>query len=175
MTYKTINLNEPKCYIWFFEDVSHLLKTARNCIYHLSNGNGTGFMWKERNFILWDRLYKILDQNGRLLLILVSRIQCFLDLKCTFFIVFARAWLMILCQNSLILVSQHQRMDGLFQSRVLEYRHKENNQKSVGCYTYMPCRSNLEGPILSNSLQEGVKPLKISTFQWLKTHLQDST
>lgn len=72
---------------------------------------------------------------------------------------------MILCQNSLILVSQHQRMDGLFQSRVLEYRHKENNQKSVGCYTYMPCRSNLEGPILSNSLQEGVKPLKISTFQ----------
>ena len=83
MTYKTINLNEPKCYIWFFEDVSHLLKTARNCIYHLSNGNGTGFMWKERNFILWDRLYKILDQNGRLLLILVSRIQCFLDLKCT--------------------------------------------------------------------------------------------
>ena len=30
VTYRTINLFEPKRYIWFFADAPHLLKTARN-------------------------------------------------------------------------------------------------------------------------------------------------
>ena len=36
-------------------------------LYHSGNANGTGYMWKERNFILWDHLRKILDdelENG---------------------------------------------------------------------------------------------------------------
>ena len=67
MTYRTINLFEPKRYIWFFADAPHLLKTARNFIYHLGNANGTRYMWKEGNFILWDHLRKRLDdelENG---------------------------------------------------------------------------------------------------------------
>ena len=67
VTYRTINLFELKRYIWFFADTPHLLKTAINCIYHSSNANGTRYMWKERNFILWDHLRKILDdelENG---------------------------------------------------------------------------------------------------------------
>ena len=32
VTYRTINLFEPKHYIWFFADAPHLLKTARNFI-----------------------------------------------------------------------------------------------------------------------------------------------
>ena len=51
VTYRTISLFEPKCYIWFFADDPHLLKTARNCIYCLVNANGTRYMWKEGNFI----------------------------------------------------------------------------------------------------------------------------
>ena len=67
VTYRTINLFEPKRYIWFFADAPHLLKTARNFIYHLGNANGTRYMWKEGNFILWDHLRKRLDdelENG---------------------------------------------------------------------------------------------------------------
>ena len=36
-------------------------------LYHSGNANGTRYMWKERNFILWDHLCKILDdelENG---------------------------------------------------------------------------------------------------------------
>ena len=32
VTYRTINLFEPKHYIWSFADAPHLLKTARNFI-----------------------------------------------------------------------------------------------------------------------------------------------
>ena len=66
-TYRTIYLFEPKRYICFFADAPHLLKTARNCIYHSGNANGTQDMWKEGNFILWYHLRKILDdelENG---------------------------------------------------------------------------------------------------------------
>ena len=55
VTYRTINL----FYIWFFADALHLLKTARICIYHSGNANGTRYIWKERNFILWDHLKNI--------------------------------------------------------------------------------------------------------------------
>ena len=63
VTYRTINLFELKRYIWFFADAPHLLKTARNCIYHSSNANCTRYMWKERNFILRYHLRKILDDE----------------------------------------------------------------------------------------------------------------
>ena len=128
MTYRTQNLNEQKCYVWFFEDAPHLLKTARNCIYHPSNGNGTGFMLKERNFILWDHLYKILDQNGKLLLALVSRIQCFprpkmynlsLSLPELDWWFFARTW-WFLSHNT-------NTWTDCSEGRFLEYRHKEKN------------------------------------------------
>ena len=62
VTYRTINFFQPKRYIWFFADAPHLLKTARNCIYHSGNGYGTQYIWKEGNFILWDHLPKILDE-----------------------------------------------------------------------------------------------------------------
>ena len=55
VTYRTINL----FYIWFFADVLHLLKTARICIYHSGNANGTRYIWKERSFILRDHLKNI--------------------------------------------------------------------------------------------------------------------
>ena len=55
VTYRTINL----FYILLFADALHLLKTARICIYHSGNANGTRYIWKERNFILWDHLKNI--------------------------------------------------------------------------------------------------------------------
>ena len=63
VTYRKINLFEPKRYIWFFADAPHLLKTAKNCIYHSGNANGTQYIWKEEDFILWDHLRKILDDE----------------------------------------------------------------------------------------------------------------
>lgn len=36
--YRTVNLYaSDQCYIWFFSDVPHLLKTIRNCIYKSGN------------------------------------------------------------------------------------------------------------------------------------------
>ena len=64
MTYRTINLFEPKRYMCFFADNPHLLKTARNCIYHSGNANSTRYMWKEGDFILWDHSRKILDDES---------------------------------------------------------------------------------------------------------------
>ena len=43
VTYRTSSLLESKRYIWFFADGPHLLKTARNCIYHSGNPNDTQY------------------------------------------------------------------------------------------------------------------------------------
>ena len=64
MTYRKINLFEPKRYMCFFADAPQLLKTTRNCLYHSGNVNGTRYMWKEGDFILWDHLRKILDDES---------------------------------------------------------------------------------------------------------------
>ena len=67
VTYRNINLFAPNRWIWFFADAPHLLKTARNCLYHSGNGNFTRYMWREGQFIIWEHIRRILDdelQNG---------------------------------------------------------------------------------------------------------------
>ena len=34
VTYQTVNLYAPDCFIWFFSDHCHLLKLAQNCLHH---------------------------------------------------------------------------------------------------------------------------------------------
>ena len=67
VTYRTIDLFPMNHWIWFFANAPHLLKTARNCLYYSSNGNCTRYMWKEGQFIIWEHIRRILDdelQNG---------------------------------------------------------------------------------------------------------------
>ena len=46
VVYRTVNLFHPKRCICFFEDPPHLMKTARNCMYHSGFGSGkTRLMW----------------------------------------------------------------------------------------------------------------------------------
>ena len=59
IVYRTLNLySEEKRYIYFFADAPHLMKTARNCIYHsgkililiITYGNFRGLVFLESNF-----------------------------------------------------------------------------------------------------------------------------
>ena len=63
VTHRTKNLIEPKSYVWYLADTPHILKTARNCIYHSGNGNDSRLMWKEGNFITLGHLRIMLDDG----------------------------------------------------------------------------------------------------------------
>ena len=46
LTYRTVNLFSPeKCFIYFISDVTHLLKTVRNCLSNSGSGKFTRYMW----------------------------------------------------------------------------------------------------------------------------------
>ena len=91
MKYRASNLIELKHCTRFFAD---LLKTARNCIYHSGNGNGSRFMWKEGNFIVEGTIYMMMvvmrwrwvkkgpKSNTKLTLSPFSCITCCTNTKC---------------------------------------------------------------------------------------------
>ena len=57
--YKTVNIFNPGRYIYFFADAPHLIKTARNCLYHLESGRCTRYIWNNQKCIIWNHVAKI--------------------------------------------------------------------------------------------------------------------
>ena len=59
VTYKKVNVFNPERYIYFFADAPHLIKTARNCLYHSGSGRCTRNMWNNQKYIIWNHVAKI--------------------------------------------------------------------------------------------------------------------
>ena len=54
--YRTTNLYAPERYIYFFSDAPHLVKTARNCLYHSGSSSCTRYMWNDGLYLLWEHI-----------------------------------------------------------------------------------------------------------------------
>lgn len=54
--YRTINVYATSRYIWLFADAPHLLKTARNCLYHSGTGKSTRCMWNGGKHLIWQHI-----------------------------------------------------------------------------------------------------------------------
>ena len=64
IVYRTINLyaNETR-YIYFFSDVPHLMKTARNCLANSGAGRATRYMWNSGYFIVMNHIAVLYYEN----------------------------------------------------------------------------------------------------------------
>ena len=63
VVYRTINLYSPDRFIYFFADGPHLIKTARNCLYHSGSGRCTRYMWNNGHYLIWEHIAKILHDE----------------------------------------------------------------------------------------------------------------
>jgi len=52
---KNIHTKDSR-FIYFFCDVPHLIKTARNCLSNSGSGRATRFMWNNGLYILWSHI-----------------------------------------------------------------------------------------------------------------------
>ena len=59
VVYKTINLFAPSRFIYFFADVPHLMKTARNCLYNSCSGSRSRLMWNDGQYLLFKHIADI--------------------------------------------------------------------------------------------------------------------
>ena len=50
--YRSINLWAKHRFIYFISDPPHLIKTARNCLYHSGSGSQTRYMWNSGKHLL---------------------------------------------------------------------------------------------------------------------------
>ena len=69
VVYRTINLMAKESrYIYFFADVPHLVKTARNCLANSGSGRCTRWMWNSGMYILWSHIsdFYHMDSNNDL-------------------------------------------------------------------------------------------------------------
>ena len=53
LVYKTPNLFFLARMIYFFADVPHLIKTARNCLYNSGSGSCSRYMWNDGHYLLF--------------------------------------------------------------------------------------------------------------------------
>ena len=54
VVYRAKNIHsKDHCFIYFFADVPHLIKTARNCLSSSGSGRATRYMWNSGFFLLW--------------------------------------------------------------------------------------------------------------------------
>ena len=63
VTYRVKNLFSLDRYIYFFSDSPHLLKTSRNCLYHSGYGRCTHYMLNNGNYLLWNHILDIYNQD----------------------------------------------------------------------------------------------------------------
>ena len=57
ITYRTDNLfSDDKRFIYFFSDVPHLIKTARNCLANSGHGRCTRYMWNDDHYLIWNHI-----------------------------------------------------------------------------------------------------------------------
>ena len=59
VVYKTINLFAPSRFIYFFADVPHLMKTARNCLYNSGSGSRSRLIWNDGKYLLFKHIADI--------------------------------------------------------------------------------------------------------------------
>ena len=59
VVYKTINIFAPSRFIFFFADIPHLMKTARNCLYNSGSGSRSRLMWNDGQYLLFKHIADI--------------------------------------------------------------------------------------------------------------------
>ena len=64
IVYRTKNIYTKEMrFIYFIADFSHLMKTARNCLFYSGSGRGTRYMWNNGFFLLWSDIARICDED----------------------------------------------------------------------------------------------------------------
>ncbi len=76
VVYRTVNMYAPGQYIWLFADAPHLMKTACNCLYHSSTGKSTRCMWNDGNYLLWQHICTIVNEDAENGLKLCPELSC---------------------------------------------------------------------------------------------------
>ena len=62
--HRTLNLYATQRFIYFFADAPHLLKTARNCLYHSgAASNHSRYMWKDGYYLVWQHIFDIYNKD----------------------------------------------------------------------------------------------------------------
>ena len=56
VVYKVHNLFATSCFVYFFADSFHLIKTARNCLYNSSSGSRSHLMWNNGSYLLFTHI-----------------------------------------------------------------------------------------------------------------------
>jgi hypothetical protein len=59
VVYKTISIFSPSCFIFFFPDIPHLMKKARNCLYNSGSGSRSRLMWNDGQYLLFKHIADI--------------------------------------------------------------------------------------------------------------------
>eukprot|EP00794_Sanderia_malayensis_P001641 gene1641-1822_t len=57
--YRTVNLYARDRFIYFFSDARHLVKTARNCLFHSGQGKHSRLMWNDGEYLMWEHISKL--------------------------------------------------------------------------------------------------------------------
>ena len=64
--YITLNFHapetEPDCYIYFFSDPPHLIKTARNDLFH---SDKTMLLWNNGKYLLWQHVRQLHEDDRK--------------------------------------------------------------------------------------------------------------
>ena len=64
MLYRTRNLfATDERYVYFFSDQSHLVKTARNCLYNSDSRKCTRYIWNSGFHFLWSHIGNLYNEN----------------------------------------------------------------------------------------------------------------
>ena len=59
VTYRVMNMYARDRYIYFLRDACHLIKTARNALYHSGSERFTRYMWNNGKHLLWKHIMSI--------------------------------------------------------------------------------------------------------------------
>ncbi|CAB4003821.1 Hypothetical predicted protein [Paramuricea clavata] len=68
VVYKTINVFAPSRFIFFFADIPHLMKTARNCLYNSGSGSHSRLMWNDGQYLLFRHIADIFYRDQAVVL-----------------------------------------------------------------------------------------------------------
>ncbi len=68
IVYKTLNVFAMSCFIFFFADSPHLLKTATNCLYNSGSGSRSRLMWNDGNYVLFRHIANLFYSDQELAL-----------------------------------------------------------------------------------------------------------
>ena len=78
ISYRTINLYARYRFIFFISDGPHLVKTARNCLYHSGfdlSGKNTRLMWNDGFHLVWEHICKVYHSDKQYDLNILPKIR----------------------------------------------------------------------------------------------------